>query len=118
MDALSTALTVAMPFIEYPFGEYARTTGRKEPKSWHMPAVLVLPTILRAMMDAGHKNPGLARDSVAIAVLHQGLSQIGLRGMAMMTPTALAAHLRRWRFWKGLTTKQIAALCGDTPALR
>ena len=32
IKALAAALTVALPYIEWPFGEYKRTTGRKKPK--------------------------------------------------------------------------------------
>jgi hypothetical protein len=108
MDTLGAALAAAMPFVEYPFGKYPPATGQKAAKAWHGYARSILPLVLRAMLTAGHRTPGLAANSIAIAVVRRALA----RATGHEVPEGtIAAHLRRFPLWKGASTKEIAALC-------
>jgi hypothetical protein len=64
IKALQDTLTVALPYIEWPFGEYERQTGRKKPKTWHLPSIMVARVVVKAMIDAGHDDPGITRNSL------------------------------------------------------
>ena len=41
IKTLTDALSAAMPYIEWPFGYFKRQTGRKTPKVWHTPSVVI-----------------------------------------------------------------------------
>lgn len=108
IKTLQDALVIALPYIEWPFGYYKRQTGRKKPKPWHIPAVLIAKTVVKAMIEAGHGEPGITRNSVVARVVRQAL--IRKRFLHEITPSAIGAHLTRWDKKYGLTPKGIAIL--------
>jgi hypothetical protein len=110
IKTLRNALSVAMPYIEWPFGQYERQTGRKQPKAWHIPAILVAQVIVKAMIKAGHDEPGITRNSVVVRVVRKALIRMGYPDPEMVTTTAIGAHLTRWDKKFGLTPKGIAAM--------
>jgi hypothetical protein len=110
MDTLAEALTIAMPLIEWPFGRYERVSGQKKNKDWHFHALALAPLILRAMQNAGHQRLSLERNSIAVKILQQALNRASDRIVGIDEP-AIAQFLKRWKGWRGLTTKQIADLC-------
>jgi hypothetical protein len=110
IKTLGDALVIALPYIEWPFGHYQRQTGRKRPKAWHIPAVLIAHVIVKAMIGAGHNEPGITRNSVVVRVVHKALIRMRFPDSEMITATAIGAHLTRWDEKFGLTPKGIGAL--------
>jgi hypothetical protein len=110
IKTLSDALSVAMPYIEWPFGQYERQTGRKQPQAWHIPAVLIAHVIVKAMIKAEHDEPGITRNSVVVRVVRKALIRMGFPHLEMVTASAIGAHPTRWDKKFGLTPKGIAAL--------
>ena len=110
IHTLAKDLMTALPFIEWPFGSYVRQTGRKRPKSWHVPAVSVARAIIKAAADANQMEPGLSRNSVAIRVVRKALIRMGFRDINTVTASAIALHLARWDRKYGLTSKGISDL--------
>jgi hypothetical protein len=108
IKALQDTLTVALPYIEWPFGKYERQTGRKQPKAWHLPAVMVARVVVKAMIEAGHDEPGITRNSVVVRIVRKALIRMGV--LNEITTSAVGAHLTRWDKKYGLTPKGIAAL--------
>jgi hypothetical protein len=102
------ALVITLPYIEWPFGEYERQTGRKQPKTWQLPAVLIAKVIMKAMIEAGHNEPGITRNSIVVRVIRKAL--IRMRFLNEITISAVGAHLTRWDKKYGLTPKGIATL--------
>jgi len=91
---LQDALTVALPYIQWPFGKYERQTGRKKPKDWHLPAVMVANVVIKAMIEAGYNDPGITRNSIVVRVVRNAL--IRMRVLNEITIGAVGAHLTRW----------------------
>lgn len=108
IKALQDSLTVALPYIEWPFGEYVRQTGRKKPKPWHLPALMVARVVVKAMIEAGHDEPSITRNSVVVRIVRTALIRMGF--LNEITTSAVGAHLTRWNKKHGLTPKGIAAL--------
>ena len=96
IKALQDALTVALPYIEWPFGVYERQTGRKKPKIWHLPAVMVANIVIKAMIEAGHDDPGITRNSIIVRVVCKALIRMRYPHVHMITASAVGAHLTRW----------------------
>jgi hypothetical protein len=107
---LQDALSIALPYIEWPFGRYERQTGRKQPKVWHLPAVMVARVVVKAMIDAGHDDPGITRHSIVVRVVCKALIRMQYPHVHMITASAVGAHLTRRDKKYGLTPKGIAAL--------
>jgi hypothetical protein len=105
--ALRRALLVAKPFIEWPLGKPERRTGRKRPKNWHVPAVLVASYVIEAIVDAGSESPGITRNSVVVRVVRRALRRMGY---PQIEHGALGAHLARWDKKYGLTPNRISKL--------
>ncbi len=76
--SLEAALSIAMPYIEWPFGKYERRKGPKRPKAWHLPAVLIAQVIINAMVKAGNNSPGISRNSVVVRVVRKALKSNGI----------------------------------------
>lgn len=92
IKALQDTLTVALPYIEWPFGKYERQTGRKKSKIWHLPAVMVANVVIKAMIEAGHDEPGITRNSVVVRVVRQSLIRMRYPHVQMIT-AAQSAHI-------------------------
>jgi hypothetical protein len=102
--ALEEALCEAMEFVEFPFGQYKRRKGgRKTPKEWHLPSVLMANLVIETLMAAGHPVGGTTRNSVIVRVVHKALLRMGFPDSAMRTPSAIGAHLTRWHQKCGLS---------------
>jgi hypothetical protein len=93
IKTLQDALVIALPYIEWPFGEYERQTGRKQPKTWHLPAVMVANVIVKAMIEAGHDEPGITRNSILVRVVRKALIRMRYPYVQMITASAVGAHL-------------------------
>lgn len=63
IKALDTTLSLAMPYIEFPFGKYERKTHRHRhrPKDWHMAAIVIAKFFIEAMIKSGGKAPSTSR---------------------------------------------------------
>lgn len=104
---LSASLSEAMPYIEWPFGKYQRQTGRKTPKSWNAPALVIAILIIRTMVSAGHANPAISKNSVVVRVVRSAMIRMEYGHIQLATIAAhLTAHDRKF----GLTPRGIAAL--------
>jgi hypothetical protein len=107
---LGEALSTTMPYIEWPFGHYERQTRPKRPKAWHTMALVVARRAIGVMVEAGHYDPGISRNSVVARVVRKALIRMNFSNSQMITLTAIAAHLTRWNKKFGLTPAGIAAL--------
>ena len=110
LKTLTAALSAAMPYIEWPLGYFERQTGRKKPKAWHTPSVIIARIIINAMVEAGHEQPGISRNSVVVRIVLKALIRMRYPDLEMITATAIGTHLERWDKRFGLTPKGIAAL--------
>ena len=66
ISKLKEALAEALPYIEWPFGRYERRprTGQKAPKPWHGPGLLIARSVIKVLVESGHSNPSLERNSL------------------------------------------------------
>jgi len=110
IKTLQVALLAALPYIEWPFGQYERQTAYKEPKKWHTYAFLVALVTIDEMINAGHIEPGITRNSVVVRVVQKALIRMGIPQSKTLSNTAIGAFLTRWNERYGLTPKGIAAL--------
>lgn len=90
--ALERALQRALPFIEWPFGQYQKSKARR--KEWQVPAVVVARLLTEAMVASGGR-PSLERNGVLVRVTHEALERMGYKLNVSMS--GLSAHLMRWR---------------------
>ena len=100
---LRIALNAALPYIEFPVGEYERRDHRKKPRpsDWHMPALVIKSIVSQGLMKCGQKVPGFSRDAPATSVVHRALSRMGYKvsrriGEGSETNT-IAAFLNDWK---------------------
>lgn len=110
LKTLTDALSAAMPYIEWPLGYFERRTGRKKPKAWHTPTLIIARIIINAMIEAGHEQPGISRNSVVVRIVLKALIRMRYPDLAMITASAIGTHLDRCDKRFGLTPKGIAAL--------
>jgi len=110
LSGLGEALSTGMPYIEWPFGYYERQSHPKRPKTWHMMALLVAQLVIRVMVEIGHEDPGITRNSVVARVVRKALIRMNFPNSNMITLTAIGAHLTRWDKSFGLTPKGIVSL--------
>ena len=103
IKTLKSALRIALPNIEWPFGKYERQTGRKRPKVWHLSAVMIANVIVKVMIEAGHDDPGITRKSIVVRVVRKALIRMQYPHVQMITASAVGAHLTRWDKKYGLT---------------
>ena len=108
IKALEGALVVARPYIDWPFGRYERQSGRKQPKKWHLPAILIAKAIVQTMIEAGQHEPSIVGNSIVARVTSEALMR--MKFINAVTPHAVAAHLTRWDKKYGLTPTTIAIL--------
>jgi hypothetical protein len=107
---LSDALSRALPYIEFPFGEYERLSPQKRPKkhkNWHMAAISVAHKVVKAITPYWSKRPSIHRNSIVIKVVREAL---GRMGYPKVEASAISAHLTRFDlkfglFSVGMTTK-------------
>ena len=103
---LQAALERAVPYLESP---YRRTdNNRHRLKSWHVPAALLKFPIFGALVRAGHRRPGITRNSIVVGVLRLALERMG---HGTIEPGAIGQHLTRWLTASGMTTNDLVALC-------
>jgi hypothetical protein len=100
IKALGGALSLALPYVEFPFGKYERQV-RKRPKNWHVPAIIIASFIREALIQSGRGAPALTRNSVLVRVVRQALVRMEYPNIGTVTPTAIGAHLTRWadKYW-------------------
>jgi hypothetical protein len=74
IERLRIALDAALPYIEFPVGEYERQDRRKakRPKDWHLPAIVAAHFIGKALC-----SESTARDSVRVRVVTTALGRMG-----------------------------------------
>jgi hypothetical protein len=95
VEQLRVALNAALPFIEWPFGEYKRQDHRKKsrPSDWHMHAGAIAGNIRRALMQSGRRRAlGFSRDTAEALVVHEALMRIGY---CYIETNTIAAYLQR-----------------------
>jgi hypothetical protein len=112
-DAIKTlgdALFYAIPYIEWPLGYYEQKTGSKRPKPWHSMALVIARLVIKVIVEAGHSEPGITRNSVVVRIVRNALIRMNFLDVKMTTPAAIGAHLTRWDKKFGLTPDGIAAL--------
>jgi hypothetical protein len=97
IDALNEALSAAMPYIEHPLGEYDRANGRKAPKRWHSPSVLIAKYVMQALLDAGESLPSITHGSLVVRIVKKVLVRMQFPQSETVSRDALAAHLKRWK---------------------
>jgi hypothetical protein len=73
-------------------------------------ALIVARLVIGVMVEAGHNDPGISRNSVVARVVRKALIRMNFSNSQMITLTAIAAHLTRWDKKYGLTAAGIAAL--------
>jgi hypothetical protein len=98
IDKLGEALAVALPYIEFPLGQYEPALGRKKPKDWHMPAVIIFGIIASALSQS-LGNPRLSRNAIMIRVVCSALRRLGY----YVEVGAVSQHLIRWNAKYGLS---------------
>jgi len=98
IDKLGEALAVALPYIEFPFGQCEPALGRKKPKDWHVPAVLIFGIIVKALGQS-FGTPRLSRNAVMVRVVRSALLRIGYENVKVGT---ISQHLTRWNAKYGL----------------
>lgn len=108
IEALEETLKVALPYIEWPFGEYERATGRKTPKEWHIPSIILAGMIIRTMVEAGNRSPAISRNSVVARVATKALIRMGFQ--KELAQETVSMHLTRWDKKYGLTPNGIRVL--------
>jgi hypothetical protein len=94
IEQLRDALHVAMPYVEFPFGQHQRQDHRKRkrPKAWHTPAVPITRMIVAALKQAGHSG-ATDKNSAVVRMVRQALSRMGYGEIEKPT---IAAYLKSW----------------------
>jgi hypothetical protein len=69
VSALNAAFTAAVPYIERPLGPYKATTGKKRPKDWHMPSILIAKCVISAFTAVGEEALGITHNSLVVGVV-------------------------------------------------
>jgi hypothetical protein len=104
---LERSLNAAAPLIKHPFGPPGPRTPRVGTKDWHIAAVLIANIVLEALLETGQSSPSIARNSIAVRVVHNALKRLGFRRANMVTSAAVAMHLGRWNDQFGLVIRTI-----------
>jgi hypothetical protein len=83
IERLRVALDAAMPFIEFPLGEYDREEARKRrlhpkhPKPWHASSIPVARVMIEALRRSGHTVGGTSHNTVAVRIVRDALARMG-----------------------------------------
>jgi hypothetical protein len=110
IKSLEEALSTAMPYIEWPLGQYSGQTGKKRPKDWHMHSVLIAKLVMQALVDAGEHKPGHTHNSLVVRIVHKALVRMGFPHSETLSLDAIGMHLARWDRKYGLLPKDAAAV--------
>jgi hypothetical protein len=102
---LQDALSAAMQYIEYPLGPYKPSTGRKAPKDWHMPSVLIAKLVIGALMEAGEDSPGITHNSLVVRIVQKAIVRMDFPYAKTLSRNAIGAHLKRWDRKYGMVQK-------------
>lgn len=96
IERLRVALDAALPYIEFPFGEYERQDHRKRkrPKAWHAHAIAITPIIADALRQSGHPVRGTTHNTALVRIVRQALVRIGHD--KNIKPAAVAAKMTAW----------------------
>lgn len=104
MLVLATALEAALPYIEFPFGEYERHAQqqRARPKPWHVPAVAIAHRATKTMTSAGRSISDAALAGFVFKALgrlsHNPAGRLGSDfNFGTITVKAVNMYLRRRR---------------------
>ena len=73
-------------------------------------ALVIARLVIKVMIDAGHNEPGITRNSIVVRIVRNALIRINFPNTKMITISAIGAHLTRWNNKFGLTPTGIAAL--------
>jgi hypothetical protein len=92
VKVLGDALATAMPYLN-PCGKHKRRTGRKQPKDWCIPTIVIADIIIKALVASGHDSPNLDRDSVVVRIVRTALMRMNY---GTVTLGAVSEHLKRW----------------------
>jgi hypothetical protein len=92
---LRGALDAAVPYIEFPLGQYERRDHRtlKRPSLWHAHAVAITPIIADALRQSG-RRVSTTHNSAMVRIVREALVRIGHDDN--ITPDRVAAHLTDW----------------------
>jgi hypothetical protein len=95
IKTLQDALELALPYIEWPFGKYERQNPQKRlrPKDWHVRAHFIAHIIGNALIQSGHRAPGLAGNSIVVMIVREALIRIRCPDIDRGT---IAQYLTRW----------------------
>ena len=98
IQRLRVALDAALPYIEFPFGEYERQDHRKKkrPKPWHAHAVGITPLIANALRQSGKLVRGATHNSALVRIVCRGVGPELDSDENIVKPTAVAAMLTDW----------------------
>jgi hypothetical protein len=111
VSALNEALNTAMPFIEWPLGPYKASLGRKKPKNWHVPSIVIARLVIDALVAAGEVAPGITHNSVTVRVVQKALIRMEFPYCKTLAREAIGAHLKRWsQKYGGLAQKKPTVL--------
>lgn len=109
-DALrgfGSALDVLSPFIEFPLGKPEDRRGRPTAtKPWQDWSLTISHLVIKSLIEAGHKNPAISRNSVLVRVVQRALIRMRIEGAQSVSTTTLSAFLVRWDEFYGLWSKQ------------
>jgi hypothetical protein len=95
---LSEALTVALPYIDFPLGPVERASGQKKPKDWHIVALVIWNCIMEA--PDRPTSPSVSRKAVMVRVIRSALHRMGYK---LADLGGISQHLTRWNARYGLT---------------
>lgn len=101
---LDKDLAASSTFIEYPFGEYARS-HRKKPKEWHLAATIILRCVGDALAMVKKRRIKFSYNSPAVKITQLALERMGYGNVTLAT---IAKHAERWnsRFGNPMTTNE------------
>jgi hypothetical protein len=111
ISVLNEALITALPYIEWPLGPYEVATGRKAPKDWHMPSILIAKSVIKALVAAGDDAPGITHNSLVVGIIQKALIRMQFPQSRTLSRDAIGAHLKQWnKKWGDLPRKPATAL--------
>jgi hypothetical protein len=111
IKSLDEALSSAMPYIEWPLGPYEAATGRKAPKAWHMPSILIAKSVIDALVAAGHDAPAITHNSLVVGIIQKALIRMQFPQSRTLSRDAIGAHLKQWNNkWGDLPPKRATDL--------
>jgi hypothetical protein len=97
IKALGDALSLALPYIEFPLGKYERATHhtRSRPKPWHIPALVIANIVVEALIKSGAHSPRTTRNSTVVRIVRAAFVRMDYQNIGMITTDAIGAYLTR-----------------------